>query len=306
MCRTIVNMKGLLLRAILCLVVGLGIGVAIAVWRSPYTEMTVAHRVQAVAENQTASATPIPSPTPTQPVPANNFIEITDSCGPHFEGACLSVRSGPGTEFPAVGKLRTGVVLAVATTTVIGEDGSEWYHVVFNEWLRYPERVSGEWYVSAAYVRAFADDGTEESDTPRPSLLEEARKQLGLASGKRIIVDRSEQKLYAYDGDTLYLTAPVSTGLDLTPTPRGTFTVYKKTPSRYMQGPLPGVSDQYYDLPGVPWNMYFTDEGGAIHGAFWHAEFGAQWSHGCVNLPLDTARTLYEWTPIGTPVLVRD
>lgn len=73
-----------------------------------------------------------------------------------------------------------------------------------------------------------------------------------------------------------------------------------------MQGPLPGISDQYYDLPGVPWNMYFTQEGGAIHGAYWHAEFGKQWSHGCVNLPLETARTLYEWTPLGTSVLVQD
>ena len=82
--------------------------------------------------------------------------------------------------------------------------------------------------------------------------------------------------------------------------------VYKKTPSRYMQGPLPPISDQFYDLPGVPWNLYFTNEGGAIHGAYWHESFGEQRSHGCVNLPLDKAKELYLWAPLGTEVFVHD
>ena len=73
-----------------------------------------------------------------------------------------------------------------------------------------------------------------------------------------------------------------------------------------MQGPIPGVSDDVYDLPGVPWTMYFTYDGAAIHGAYWHNDFGAQHSHGCVNLPPDKAEQLYDWTPLGTPVLVRD
>ena len=73
-----------------------------------------------------------------------------------------------------------------------------------------------------------------------------------------------------------------------------------------MQGPLPGISDQYYDLPGVPWDLYFTHEGGAIHGAYWHDKFGERWSHGCVNLPIEKAKELYEWTDLGTTVVVRD
>ena len=99
---------------------------------------------------------------------------------------------------------------------------------------------------------------------------------------------------------------PVSTGLELTPTPRGVFSVYKKTPTRYMQGPLPDISDQYYDLPGVPWNLYFTKQGAVIHGAYWHNSFGTPWSHGCVNLPPEKARELYLWAELGTQVLVRD
>ena len=235
------------------------------------------------------------------------YLEVIDSCGPHFEGACLNARSGPGSSFASVMKLRTGMVLATATTTVIDASGRTWHKVVFNEWVRYPERVEGDWYVESGYVRSFEDPGTQEYELPVQDLLAQAKQGFGLDSEeKRIVVDRSDQKLYAYEGKELFLEASVSTGLDLTPTPRGTFRVFKKTPSRYMQGPLPGISDQYYDLPGVPWNLYFTEEGGAIHGAYWHAEFGEQWSHGCVNLPPETAKALYAWTPLGTEVLVRD
>ena len=73
-----------------------------------------------------------------------------------------------------------------------------------------------------------------------------------------------------------------------------------------MQGPLPGISDQYYDLPGVPWNLYFTHEGAAIHGAYWHDNFGKPRSHGCVNLPLAEAHKLYTWADIGVQVFVQD
>ncbi len=112
--------------------------------------------------------------------------------------------------------------------------------------------------------------------------------------------------LYAYDGDTLFMQQSVSTGLELSPTPRGTFYIYRKTPSRYMQGPLPNISDQYYDLPGVPWNLYFTEGGAVLHGAYWHNNFGQQWSHGCVNLPPEMAEKIYRWAELGMPITIRD
>lgn len=257
-------------------------------------------------ESLPAVAPEVPEEAVSAQAPAR-FIEITGGCGPYFVGACVNVRSGPGTEFPSVGKLRDGVVLAVATSTVQSEDGIVWYQIVFDEWLRYPERVEGAWYVASSFARVVDAAGPEELDPLAANPLAQAGALLGhTTTEKRIVVDRSEQMLYAYEGTKLVLETPISTGLDLTPTPRGIFTIYRKTPTRYMQGPLPGISDQYYDLPGVPWNLYFTMEGGAIHGAYWHEEFGQQWSHGCVNLPLAIARTLYEWAPLGTQVLVQD
>lgn len=221
------------------------------------------------------------------------YIEVVDGCGPYFEGSCLNARSGPGQDFDVITKLRKGIVLKVGGKVV--RDGQTWYVVVFDEWIRYPERVTGDWYVAADYVRVLFDEGERD-------LADGA----AASSTKRIIVDRSEQMLYAYDGEELFMQEPISTGIELTPTPRGMFTIFKKTPSRYMQGPLPGISQKYYDLPGVPWNLYFTREGAVIHGAYWHDQFGKPWSSGCVNMPLAKARELYAWAGLGTTVLVRD
>jgi hypothetical protein len=220
------------------------------------------------------------------------YVAVTDSCGPDFAGYCLNARSGPGTEYPSVAKLRTGVVLKVGGQVSIGT--STWYQIVFDEWLRYPERLQGDWYVSADHVDILLDEGERAHD--------------GVAtSSKRIVVDRSEQKLSAYDGDALFMETSISTGLELTPTPRGTFTIFKKTPSRYMQGPLPYLAvSKYYDLPGVPWNLYFTEQGAVIHGTYWHDSFGQPYSSGCVNMRPNEARQLYHWAELGTTVTVRD
>ncbi len=233
-----------------------------------------------------------PAATTTPPV-LTDFITVMDGCDTSFSGECVTARSGPGKDFRAVAQLRRGMVLKVGSTTEI--EGVTWYQIAFDEWLRYPGRVATGWFVPSGEVSVHKE------------IAEEVLPQAPLAtSTKYILVDRSDQTLTAFDGDTVFMEVSISTGLQLTPTPRGTFTVYKKTPSRYMQGPLPGISDQYYDLPGVPWNLYFTYQGGVIHGAYWHESFGKPWSHGCVNLRTVEAEELYRWAPIGTKVIVRD
>lgn len=224
--------------------------------------------------------------------PLFQYVQVMDSCGPAFDGGCVNVRSGPSVDSPAVFKARNGLVLKVSDK--VTKDNKEWYKLSFDEWLRYPERVKGDLYISAEFVKYFKDAGNQEI-TANPS-----------PSTKRILVDRSEQKLYAYENDVLFMEEKVSTGIELTPTPRGNFTVFRKTPSRYMQGPIPGISDHYYDLPGVPWNLYFTEQGAVIHGAYWHNSFGTPWSNGCVNLPIASAEKLYKWADVGTKVTVRD
>lgn len=225
--------------------------------------------------------------------PQFQYIEVTESCGPYFEGPCLNARSGPGLQFPIVTKLRNGMVLKIGGQ--VERDGIMWYKVLFDERLRYPERVSGDWYVAADYVRVLMGEGVRD--------LADARDAPG---DKRIEVSRTAQMLYAYEGDELFMQEPISTGLELTPTPAGTFTIYRKTPTRYMQGPLPGITDKYWDLPGVPWNLYFSKQGAVIHGAYWHDNFGRPASAGCVNMRPEAAEKLYQWAELGTKVIVKD
>ena len=228
------------------------------------------------------------------------YLEVIDSCNQYFVGECINVRNGPGVNYDVITRLRNGVVLKAKEKLKFNEE--EWYQISFeDEWLRYPERVEGDLYISAKYVKSFLNEGKQE-------LKDETQEYNYLISttSKMIIVDRSDQKLYAYEKGELFMKESVSTGLDVTPTPRGIFHVYKKTPSRYMQGPIEGISEKEYDLPGVPWNLYFTKEGAVIHGAYWHDNFGKQWSNGCVNLPIDKAKELYMWADIGTEIIVRD
>ncbi len=115
-------------------------------------------------------------------------------------------------------------------------------------------------------------------------------------SDKWIEIDLSKQRLYAHEGQETVLVAKVSTGTRYYPTVRGRFKIYAKYRSTPMSGP------GYY-LPGVPWTMYFYG-GYAIHGAYWHNNFGHPMSHGCVNMKVNQAKWLYAWAPKGTLVVV--
>ncbi len=220
------------------------------------------------------------------------YIEIVGSCGPYFEVKCVNVRSGPGLNYPIVSKLRNNIVLKVGKK--VERDGQYWYKIVFDEWVRYPGRVKGDWYVSAEYARVFWDEGA--SNYSKKSAI----------TTKRIVVELTSQMLYAYDGDELFMQESISTGLKLTETPRGTFKIFRKTPTRYMQGPIPEITPKYWDFPGTPWNLYFTHNGVIIHGAYWHNKFGTPQSSGCVNMDPDAAEKLYKWADLGTQVIVRD
>ncbi|MEZ4661760.1 MAG: LysM peptidoglycan-binding domain-containing protein [Caldilineaceae bacterium] len=113
---------------------------------------------------------------------------------------------------------------------------------------------------------------------------------------KRIEVSLSSQTLNAWQGDTLILSTYISSGTYNYPTVQGHFQIYTKLPSQRMYGPG-------YDIEGVPWVMYFWQDY-ALHGAFWHNNFGTPMSHGCINLRTDQAEFLYNWADVGTDVYV--
>lgn len=117
-------------------------------------------------------------------------------------------------------------------------------------------------------------------------------------NGKVILVKLSEQKVFVYDHSTLIKTFVVSTGLSNTPTVTGTYYVYAKHATTRMTGPG-------YDLPKVPWTMYFY-KGYGLHGAYWHNNFGQPMSHGCVNMRVTDAEWLFYWAPMYTTVIVEN
>lgn len=115
-----------------------------------------------------------------------------------------------------------------------------------------------------------------------------------------IRVSLSSYTLEAYEDDLPVLEAPIAIGKPGFETVTGTFQVYSKWWRRDMRSSERGES---WDTKAVPFTQFFYRDW-AIHGTYWHTDFGSRRSHGCVNLPLDAAEWLYGWTQPGTSVTV--
>ena len=126
---------------------------------------------------------------------------------------------------------------------------------------------------------------------------------------KKIVVDRTEnyQTLSCLEGSEEVYFCRVSTGQyrdqygnpvkDFL-TPLGEHITWRKAISIHMSG---GTTGTGYDTPGIPWTTLFSGDGYAIHGAFWHNNFGVPRSHGCVNCLPEDAKWIFRWaTPANT------
>lgn len=142
------------------------------------------------------------------------------------------------------------------------------------------------------------------SPTPNPTFVSSAY-GLGkfmpenIAPGERWIdVDVTQQKLVAYEGVIPVFETLVSTGTANHPTVTGQFRIWLRFQSQDMNGYRLGFN---YYLKGVPYVQYFYQDY-ALHGTFWHSNFGTPMSHGCVNLPTPASEWLYDWAGYGTLV----
>jgi lipoprotein-anchoring transpeptidase ErfK/SrfK len=134
---------------------------------------------------------------------------------------------------------------------------------------------------------------------------------------QRILISLSQQKLWAYDGNQLFLSSLVTTGNRALPTPTGVFHILGKFHPFTFRSPWPKSSPFYYPPSPTQWAMLFREGGYFIHDAPWRSAFGpgtnAQLgkpgqnytgTHGCVNVPSDVARRLFAWAQIGTAVQI--
>ena len=167
-----------------------------------------------------------------------------------------------------------------------GADGRLWYRLV-------DDLLNVRYHARAEHLRAI-----------HPNELSAISPDVPLQH-KRLEVSLARQELLAFERDQLVFRTRISSGIpDETPrangiptiTPDGRFYVDKKMPLRHMGDGRLTPSLAAYELPGVPWVSYFHFTGVAFHGTYWHNNFGAPMSHGCINMQVDEAKWLFRWT----------
>ncbi len=144
----------------------------------------------------------------------------------------------------------------------------------------------------------------EPAPAPGPPANIPASAPAGASGGRWIDVSLSQQRITAYEGIQPVRSALVSTGVAKTPTPVGQFKIYMRYKSQTMSGGSKASNDYYY-LPNVPNVQYFYEDY-ALHGTYWHRNFGQPMSRGCVNLSLADADWFFKWADIGTLVVIHN
>jgi hypothetical protein len=177
-------------------------------------------------------------------------------------------------------------------------------------YILYDRQLGREYFVGGDNLRLLAPEGY----SPIATEIDPWK--------KRIEIELSAQTLTAFEDAEVVRESKVSSGLPgpaHTRTPTGTFHIQIKTACVHMGDGRLTTDPLAYELPGVPWVGYFEIENGvALHGAYWHNDFGRPRSHGCVNLYPEDALWLYRWSApsaaeatvqgtggLGTRVIIR-
>lgn len=189
---------------------------------------------------------------------------------PSLKATRYDYRAGYGTTFRVVERADDA-------------EGQAWYRLEddFNE--------NQPWWVLARQIRRVL-----------PAELEPINPHV---EDKRIEIDTGRQLLTAFENGLPVFQTRISSGTGFSDddgnyhdffTTFGDWAVQRKRPSRHMVGGK-SIGD-IFDLPGVPWDTYFTYTGSAVHGTYWHNDFGRDRSHGCINVTHDAAKWVYRWT----------
>jgi len=99
-----------------------------------------------------------------------------------------------------------------------------------------------------------------------------------------IEIDKSTQRMtVTVNGAQLYKW-PVSTGANGYDTPSGAFRPFRME--------IDHTSDEFENAP-MPYSIFFTMTGNAVHGTEYESSLGRAVSHGCVRLSVNNAATLW-------------
>ncbi len=119
----------------------------------------------------------------------------------------------------------------------------------------------------------------------------------GVPSDARWVhVDLDEQTFVAYEGDVPRYASLVSSGIEGRDTPTGLYRTQRKYVTKTMRGPDEKAGR--YRVEEIPWVLYYHGAY-AIHGAYWHNQFGEVRSHGCTNIAPTDAQWLFRFDKAG-------
>lgn len=171
------------------------------------------------------------------------------------------------------------------TSIEVDPQNNSWYAL-------FDDKLKTTYYAQSGHLRMIPD---QELQPLSPSIPPDQ---------KRIEVHLGNQAIIAYEYDHPVFMARTATGARFSTgnyeTEPGRYFTNRKRPSRHMAAGDRAAPNSY-DLPGVPWICYFTEDGISLHGTYWHNDFGKKRSHGCVNLPIAAARWFYLWTLPSVP-----
>jgi len=172
------------------------------------------------------------------------------------------------------------------TDVVIGPDGQPWYQITseLDKYLKH--------YIPAIHLRVIPD----EEISPLSSDVNPEK--------KLVEIDLRNQDLIGLENGEEVFRTKVSTGIPTKQdvnnggmrTPEGEFNIASKYPSKHMGAMDASGAPGFYSLPGVPWSSFYIYKyGAALHGTYWHNNFGAPMSHGCINMRNQDAKWLFRW-----------
>ncbi len=124
-----------------------------------------------------------------------------------------------------------------------------------------------------------------------------------------IEVDLSSQHMYYYQGGSIIFDSDIVSGdirYDDRATPPGIFTLYYKKSPDVLRGAKKPDGTYEYETSVTYWMPF--NGGIGFHDATWQAYFGGDrytyaGSHGCINMPLDAAATLYSIIDTNVPIV---
>lgn len=257
-----------------------------------------------IVPTQTVTATPVATPTPA-PAP-------TATPARTFAGAVIAegggrVRAGPGMDQRITGLEPTGAaetfdgwyrragdIAQPDPASGRAEDWSrDWYHL-----------ADGRGWMHATVVSARPPAGLAQAawEPPKPPG--------DPGTGRRVVISIDQQHLWALDGDRTVVDTVIATGRPELTTVTGSFKILGKYSPYLFVSPWPKSSPYWYPPSWTSYAMEFESSGYFIHDAPWRTDWGPganlqAGSHGCVNVPLEAMRALYEWARNGDLVIVR-